>query len=765
MAKYDVDRFENPPDEDLICCICQCVLDNPLESPCRHVFCKVCIETWLTNRSNCPNCRKRLRISKLKPVLPIVRNMINRLLIICENREHGCTGGIKLEMYDRHVQNCDFAPIKCLNTGCGQTVLRKNMLAHEQTCKYRLIMCKKGCGLPISMEKLKKHNCLDELKKSMTAMEEQYKQRLLELEAKLNTKIQVLEDRIKAMEENCQQDYGSGWGSARDSYSSMAGFDESDSPSRDMEYTDIQDFEENNDDDSNSYYYSGNEDNDFESTPEYQEAQTYEVYSPDEPHVEEEQQEHDEEEEDEVGEEEEDSDTAFFLNSDMDSNNDSEGDLNDSLLDSSDSDSIADDQEPVQVYEVSPTSPHSDHNLHQEDSSLIENVSYEEVSDPVSVNSPHSSTHRDRGRRDQHRQPQDGDRDQQTGFHEEQSLTHDEAPAEGFYPRDNNYDNEHSSLCSLRVEYGSSGRASPRENEHGYASEPVEESEANLSSNEPIIIHVDPQSGDGRRHPDEASRRRRRSRETSRAHRRSSRNKRSRHSSNRDRTGQPSQASDAASEHDAPLPGGRQEETAASRDGREFFYGVPVDESDSSADPPWERKSEDVSSDVSISDESLLMYDSFDDDDDDDDFRSSSPEVYEKFISSLHNVDSSESDKTWVPDDPASDIDGVEDNTADPADRHSEDADQLNSETPDRSGSQEDPREVDQSRRSSRTRLSRRTRSRPGDRPASDRDPASRSSDSETVNPTRKRPVTEDSSSESENTEDSKQHPAWKRRR
>lgn len=168
MAKYDVDRFESPPDEDLICCICQCVLDNPLESPCRHVFCKVCIETWLTNRNNCPNCRKRLRIAKLKPVLPIVRNMINRLLIVCENREHGCANGIKLEMYDKHAQNCDFAPIKCLNTGCGQTVLRQNMLAHEQTCKYRLIMCKKGCGLPISMEKLKKHNCLDELKTSMT---------------------------------------------------------------------------------------------------------------------------------------------------------------------------------------------------------------------------------------------------------------------------------------------------------------------------------------------------------------------------------------------------------------------------------------------------------------------------------------------------------------------------------------------------------------------------------------------------------------------
>ncbi|PIK41107.1 putative dentin sialophosphoprotein [Apostichopus japonicus] len=97
MAKYEVDRFESPPDPDLVCCICQCVLDKPLQSPCQHVFCKVCIETWLTNRKNCPNCRKSLRISKLKPVIPIVRNMINRLIIRCDNYSHGCIEGVKLE--------------------------------------------------------------------------------------------------------------------------------------------------------------------------------------------------------------------------------------------------------------------------------------------------------------------------------------------------------------------------------------------------------------------------------------------------------------------------------------------------------------------------------------------------------------------------------------------------------------------------------------------------------------------------------------------
>lgn len=577
-------------------------------------------------------------------------------------------------------------------------------------------------------------------------MEEQYKQRLLDLETKLNTKIQVLEDRIKAMEENCRQDYGSGWGSARDSYnSSMAGFDESDSPSRDMvEYTDIQDYEENNDDDSNSYYYSGNEDNDFESTPEYQEAETYDVYSPDEPLAEEEEepeeQEEEEEEEEEVeeeveeeiedleeevGEEDEDSDTAFFLNSDEESANDSEGDLNDSLLDSSDAESIADDQEPVQVYEVSPTSPHSEHSTHQEDSSAIENLSFEEMRDAASANSPHSSTHRERGRREGHRQPQSGEGRQPTGFHEGRCAAHDEASTEGFFPRDNAYDNEHSSLCSLRVEHGSTGRASPREQEQGSVSEPEEESEVALAPLvlAPIIIQVDgSQSGDGRRQSDEASVRRRRS---TRGHRRSSRNKRSHHSSQRDRpessSGQSLQAS-SSNEHGASLTEGHQDRTTPSRGRREYFHGVPIDESDSSVDPSWERNAEDNSSDVSITDDSLLMYDSFEDGD----YVSSSPDVYEKFLSSLHNADSSESDKTWVPGDQDSpDHDG----DVTPADQHGQDADHPTSETVERSGSQEDSSQAQSSRSSSRTRSSRRTRSRPGDRSASDRDPASRSSD------------------------------------
>lgn len=200
MAKYEVDRFESPPDPDLVCCICQCVLDKPLQSPCQHVFCKVCIETWLTNRKNCPNCRKSLRISKLKPVIPIVRNMINRLIIRCDNYSHGCIEGIKLEYYDAHVKQCDYVPLKCMNTGCEVTVLRKDMLAHEKECHFRLVVCKKGCGYPVAADQQQNHSCVAVLKANMECVEERFNKKykaVWEKVSKLQKKVETLQNKLQ----------------------------------------------------------------------------------------------------------------------------------------------------------------------------------------------------------------------------------------------------------------------------------------------------------------------------------------------------------------------------------------------------------------------------------------------------------------------------------------------------------------------------------------------------------------------------------------
>ena len=513
---------------------------------------------------------------------------------------------------------------------------------------------------------------------SYTAMEEQNKQHLCELESKLNAKIQSLEDRIKAMEENCHQDYT--WGSARDSYSSLADFNDSDTQSRDLEYTDIQDYEEVNnvDDDSNSFYYSGNEDEAFESSPEYQEAQTggdeYDIFSASRPIAEREQglnreRENDEEAEEIVVDDEHESESAFFLNTDAETNNESDGDLNDSLLDSSDGESEGDDHvegDPVQVYEVSPTSPSAEQDEHEHQDTPIVSQSDDQHSDDVihieSPNSPHSSTQADDTPRNR--------------THSLQTVSSRGSLQDSAVSERSSRRTELSSLGTLNVEYGSSGRSSPHEADSVYLSDRDGDSlvvevgsERGRSNDDGGFARTrgggqaEPTSQEETHEPEDSGERRHRSRDRSRSsssnsrqQHRSSRNSssRDRHSQERDggsssrnrqaQTSQQNQPS-ASSTNDAS----RQAETESTRERRkgrrkerEFLYGIPIDDSDSNSDPLWERTSLDYSSDVTISDEFSSSYDSDD----------SSSDTYGKFLQSLHSISSSDSDKTWAPGDP-----------------------------------------------------------------------------------------------------------------
>ncbi|CAI2355528.1 unnamed protein product [Caenorhabditis sp. 36 PRJEB53466] len=46
-----LDDYEEP------CTVCHGDMTNPIKLECKHVFCKVCIETWLDQKTTCPMCR------------------------------------------------------------------------------------------------------------------------------------------------------------------------------------------------------------------------------------------------------------------------------------------------------------------------------------------------------------------------------------------------------------------------------------------------------------------------------------------------------------------------------------------------------------------------------------------------------------------------------------------------------------------------------------------------------------------------------------
>ena len=109
---WDVDRFPGEVDSELICCICKGILEDPVESPCRHAFCSVCVKPWLNQNVTRPQCRNQLYERDLKPVLPILKNVISKQKIYCEYKENGCYEIVSIEALERHIENCSFRPVE-----------------------------------------------------------------------------------------------------------------------------------------------------------------------------------------------------------------------------------------------------------------------------------------------------------------------------------------------------------------------------------------------------------------------------------------------------------------------------------------------------------------------------------------------------------------------------------------------------------------------------------------------------------------------------
>lgn len=141
---FEITRFDEEVDEDLLCPICSGVLEEPLQATqCEHAFCNTCIHDWLERQSTCPIDRGQLAARQLKPVPRILKNLLARLKIRCSNRELGCESVVKLESLSSHLNECEFNPKK-------PTV------------------CDKGCSLTMPKDELPNHNCVRELRVLLT---------------------------------------------------------------------------------------------------------------------------------------------------------------------------------------------------------------------------------------------------------------------------------------------------------------------------------------------------------------------------------------------------------------------------------------------------------------------------------------------------------------------------------------------------------------------------------------------------------------------
>ncbi|KAG8133789.1 hypothetical protein E2320_011567 [Naja naja] len=161
---YDMERFVGYVNEGLICCICQDVLQDPLQAPCEHAFCTSCIRGWLIHHNSCPEDRQSLDLSALQPLYRYMRNDLNQLQLHCTNRGHGCEIVCSLESIESHECNCEYTPIPCPNNGCPVHVERRNLYNHVVVCEFRTRECPNGCGYVILGPEDAQHNCVAELK-------------------------------------------------------------------------------------------------------------------------------------------------------------------------------------------------------------------------------------------------------------------------------------------------------------------------------------------------------------------------------------------------------------------------------------------------------------------------------------------------------------------------------------------------------------------------------------------------------------------------
>lgn len=65
---YESERFVGYVNEGLLCCVCRDVLEDPVQAPCEHAFCRTCIHAWLGNHRNCPEDRLPLSSANLRPL-------------------------------------------------------------------------------------------------------------------------------------------------------------------------------------------------------------------------------------------------------------------------------------------------------------------------------------------------------------------------------------------------------------------------------------------------------------------------------------------------------------------------------------------------------------------------------------------------------------------------------------------------------------------------------------------------------------------------
>ncbi|EJD35308.1 hypothetical protein AURDEDRAFT_93212 [Auricularia subglabra TFB-10046 SS5] len=147
---------------NLICCICRAPFVDPVTTTtCAHTFCLECIHTALSISSQCPVDRSRLTVHDLRGANPLLRNLVDELVVECPNRQSGCNETSQRQLVGIHVRDsCPYTKVPCSHPNCNQRVYRKDARLHSETCPAQGILACPDCKVDCLANELEAHRRL-----------------------------------------------------------------------------------------------------------------------------------------------------------------------------------------------------------------------------------------------------------------------------------------------------------------------------------------------------------------------------------------------------------------------------------------------------------------------------------------------------------------------------------------------------------------------------------------------------------------------------
>ena len=181
-------------DKDLNCEYCNNPLVDPVSTPCKHTFCRLCIEQKIKKTGGAcakPKCKnKSIALEDLTPVTErIVLNMLDRLLVKCSS----CgTSNIQRGAFEKHATKlCPKATVTC-----SAADLKCPWIGSSDQLKHHVMVCSYEQIRPILMEIIQDNR---QLKEQIQQMSENclnnhslHIKELQETNQRLNTSVEQL---------------------------------------------------------------------------------------------------------------------------------------------------------------------------------------------------------------------------------------------------------------------------------------------------------------------------------------------------------------------------------------------------------------------------------------------------------------------------------------------------------------------------------------------------------------------------------------------